>query len=226
MPLTFLAHQAPVLPIKRRWPTHTDGVALIVGSMLPDSWYMTVGWLYGPWGIPLWVDGHQLSNVVTTIVIPGTIISFLIRRWMLTDTTRPALWVTASSSLIGGLTHLTLDQFTHWNVAGLPIGQAVSSAVLIAVALVMLQRWWPGWQRRFHPVSPTGWLVMGVGAVVGSMWGLSRADDPLHARFFSVVNVAAIAVIAAAGLSRRATSRGRRSRWRAHGRGRARSSAS
>jgi hypothetical protein len=40
MPVTFFAHQAPVLPIARRWPQATEGIALIVGSMAPDIAYV------------------------------------------------------------------------------------------------------------------------------------------------------------------------------------------
>jgi hypothetical protein len=40
MPVTFFAHQAPVLPIARRWPQATEGIALIVGSMALDIAYV------------------------------------------------------------------------------------------------------------------------------------------------------------------------------------------
>jgi hypothetical protein len=43
MPMIYLAHQAPLLPIVRRWPRKVDGLALMVGSMSPDFAYALNG---------------------------------------------------------------------------------------------------------------------------------------------------------------------------------------
>jgi Domain of unknown function (DUF4184) len=45
MPFTFFAHQAPFLPMARRWPRLIDGTALIVGTMAPDLAYALNGTL-------------------------------------------------------------------------------------------------------------------------------------------------------------------------------------
>jgi hypothetical protein len=62
VPLTFPAHQAAVLPLKRRWP-QLDGVALCVGSAAPDLSYLLLGtrwrfdahygWAAVAWGVPI-----------------------------------------------------------------------------------------------------------------------------------------------------------------------------
>lgn len=135
MPFTFFAHQVPVLPLKERAPDRWDGLALVVGSIIPDLWYTTSGWLYGPFGIPLWVSGHRLDLIIQNCVIPGTILAILLRRWTmpvvpavlpkagflrLRDYRLLALsnhrwWVTAYSVLVGAFTHIVMDAFTHYD---------------------------------------------------------------------------------------------------------------
>ncbi|HZM82192.1 MAG TPA: DUF4184 family protein [Candidatus Limnocylindrales bacterium] len=43
MPATIPSHQALVLPLKLRRPRRFDGVALVVGSAMPDVAYLTQG---------------------------------------------------------------------------------------------------------------------------------------------------------------------------------------
>ena len=132
MPFTFFAHQAPVLPLIEGHPDRWDGVALVVGSMAPDLAYVTQGWGYGPWGMPLWFDGHKLANL-PTVVLAAAALSIVVRRVVLAvlprmipdggvlhlhdyrniaDHTR-RWWVTLTSAFVGVLTHLVLDAFTH-----------------------------------------------------------------------------------------------------------------
>lgn len=142
MPFTYFAHQVPVLPLKTRAPDRWDGLALVIGSIIPDLWYVTSGWLWGPFGLPLWVSGHRFDLILQNCVIPGTILTILLRRWVmpvvpavlpkagflrLRDYRLLALshhrwWVTAYSVLVGALTHLFVDGFTHfdgWAVEGI-----------------------------------------------------------------------------------------------------------
>jgi hypothetical protein len=132
MPFTFLAHQTPVLPIKARRPDRWDGLALVVGSMAPDLMYATSGSGYGPWGIPLWFDGHALHNQLALMIF-SVLLTLVVRRLVLPvaplalpDSTSPLrdslldasrsrhrIWVVAYSALVGQLTHIALDAFTH-----------------------------------------------------------------------------------------------------------------
>lgn len=143
MPFTFLAHQVPVLPLKARSPRRWDGLALVIGSIMPDLWYVSSGWLWGPFGIAMWVNGHELGGILGSCVIPGTLLSMALRRWTmpvvpaalpkaaflrlrdyrLLALSRHRWWVTAYSVLVGALTHIFLDGFTHadgWAVEGIP----------------------------------------------------------------------------------------------------------
>ena len=73
MPVTFLAHQAPVLPIAQRWPDRTDGVALVVGSMAPDFAYVLNGSRWEVWA-------HGLPAVVVFCVPATFVVGWLIVR--------------------------------------------------------------------------------------------------------------------------------------------------
>jgi hypothetical protein len=132
VPFTFFAHQAPVLPLVRRRTPRWDGVALVVGSAAPDLAYVTRGWGYGPWGIPLWFDGHRPQNVAA-VAAGATVLAWVIRWWVLPvlplalpdggrfhlrdyrflAQERPRWWITFLSALAGVVTHLVLDAFTH-----------------------------------------------------------------------------------------------------------------
>lgn len=136
MPLTFLAHQVPVLPLKLRWPTIFDGTALVIGSMAPDLLFVLRG-------SDLAVDAHAvptqlwlvapltvLLTILTKRVIAGVLGPHLpdAGRFRLRDYGRlsawtvprtPQMWaVLVISALIGCYSHLVLDSFTHnWGYA-------------------------------------------------------------------------------------------------------------
>ncbi len=126
MPVTFFAHQAPVLPIARRWPHAVDGVALAVGSMAPDLAYVLSGSRFDVWA-------HGFPGVVTFCVPATFAASWLVVRVMapvvpdhlpdlghfhLNDYrglathrfrfVRFVVWAE-----LGALSHVFLDEFTH-----------------------------------------------------------------------------------------------------------------
>jgi len=132
VPFTFFAHQIPVLPIKSRWP-EVDGLALVVGSIAPDLWYVTNGWHYGPFNVHLWQDGHDWHNAIGHWGLLTLVICAVLRRWVfavvpravpdcgdfhlrdlaLLSRARPAWWSTLLCGIVGGATHVLLDSFTH-----------------------------------------------------------------------------------------------------------------
>jgi Domain of unknown function (DUF4184) len=126
MPVTFFAHQVPVLPIARRWPNRTDGIALVIGSMAPDMAYFLNGSRLSVWA-------HSFPAVVT-FCVPIT----LAASWLIARAISPVLWDhlptagpfrlkdyrgmsvhrfswgwAALSAFIGSLSHVILDHFTH-----------------------------------------------------------------------------------------------------------------
>lgn len=151
MPFTFLAHQVPVIPIKRRWEGF-DGLALVAGSVAPDLFYVTQGWGWGPLGIPLWQDGHDWKNAITHWGLTSLVLCVVARRWVLPVLPRalpdggdfhwrdyavlagrrPAWWITVVSGMVGGATHVFIDGFTHAD------GFAVEAAPALAARIVSI----------------------------------------------------------------------------------------
>jgi hypothetical protein len=124
MPFTFFAHQAPILPLKTRWPEFFDGTALCLASVLPDIGYAVPG---------VSAQSHRMLGMVTWGLV-GTLVGvWLMRRFVapvalayLPDFgpfrvwsyralrhRRPALWQTVVGWIIGYGSHLLLDAFTH-----------------------------------------------------------------------------------------------------------------
>jgi hypothetical protein len=124
MPLTFPAHQALVLPVKLRWPSCTDGTAMCVGAAAPDLLYPVPG---------IGSNGHGAVGVVL-LVVPLTVGICSLLRWRsalgvfgnLPDLgpfrlqsyrvithRRPTMLATLVSALIGAVSHVLIDAFSH-----------------------------------------------------------------------------------------------------------------
>ena len=126
MPITFLAHQAPVLPLARRWPGKIDGIALAIGTMSPDFAYVVSRTRLMFWA-------HTLPAIVWFCVPATLIVSWLIARVLapvvpdhlpsagafhLHDyrglaTHRFSPLTTMAAAAFGAWTHIVLDAFTH-----------------------------------------------------------------------------------------------------------------
>ena len=187
VPVTFLAHQAPVLPMKRRWPG-LDGVALVAGSMVPDLAVTTLRttprYLFG-W--PMWWEGHTVGDQLRWCLPVGLVLTVLLRRLVL-PTLAPYLpdcgtfhlqdlrhvgrarhrwWVIAGSVLLGSISHIVIDGFTHpngWAVDVIPgLGRGVASVLQVVAsialsAFTLWQLWLIGRDRSlcaWHHVEPT-----------------------------------------------------------------------
>jgi hypothetical protein len=125
LPFTYLAHQAPALAIKRRWPTAFDGTALALGTMAPE-------WAYALSGSRLAFDAHSLLGVVAFCAPVAMVVAFVLRsvsptlfayapntrqlplqQLRVLALRRPSLVTTAFSAALGALTHVGWDLFTH-----------------------------------------------------------------------------------------------------------------
>jgi uncharacterized protein DUF4184 len=123
MPFTFFAHQVPVVPLKWLKPRWFDGSALCVGSMAPDFAYAFIGtrFAFGTHNLP--------AQLLWTL--PFTLLAtHCIRRYLAVPLgsqlpeplggevralahSQHSPWITASSALLGGLSHVFIDGFTH-----------------------------------------------------------------------------------------------------------------
>jgi hypothetical protein len=134
MPVTFLAHQAPVLPLKR-WRPALDGVALVAGSVVPDLARVTQHNLAVPYvlGMPTWFDGHQPDQIVSWCLVVGLLVTWSARRLVLprlaghlpdlgpfhlrdlrlVGRARHRWWNVVGCVLIGAISHAAVDVLTH-----------------------------------------------------------------------------------------------------------------
>lgn len=217
VPVTFLAHQAPVLPLARRWPRAFDGVALVAGSMAPDLADARQGSRFDTWA-------HGFPGVVAFCLPVACAITWLVVR-VLAPVVPPVLpdlgpfhgrdyrglavhrfgrIATPLSALIGALSHVALDSFTHgwgwfaehldWYAEPLNtspilgrqwtpfrIMQYVGHVVLSAYALWWLwrqgSRRWLADRARLIPgrTSRRGTLILAIGLVAGGAMGLAWA---------------------------------------------------
>jgi len=153
MPVTFLAHQAPLFPLKRWW-RGMDGVAFVAGTLAPDLSTATLNTnAHYLWGYPLWFDGHQLNDQVRVCLPIALLVAWLTRRllapglapllpsaggWHLRDLAclqrgRYRWWVICASALAGSVSHVLLDALTH-EPGGPRIGIPGLDATLLTVA--------------------------------------------------------------------------------------------
>ena len=129
MPLTFPSHAAAVLPLKLS-RMRLDGVALVVGSAVPDLPYAVQPWIA--------VDAHAWW-AIAWFALPVTLIATLIVRriaasvaahmpdlgpWHLHDygavsEHRRSLLMTVGCAAAGAATHLAWDVFTHPGIGAL-----------------------------------------------------------------------------------------------------------
>ncbi|MBI5089996.1 MAG: DUF4184 family protein [Actinobacteria bacterium] len=124
MPLTWFAHQVPVIGIKLVRPTWVDGTALCVGSMMPDVLYACSSYVH--------IDTHRWPSAYSYGVPAGVVLALLVRfaspvaarqlpdlgqfrlqSFAVLASRRPRLAVTVVCVAIGVMTHVVLDSFTH-----------------------------------------------------------------------------------------------------------------
>ena len=129
MPFTFLPHQAAVVPLKMWRPRWFSGTALAIGSMAPDLEYFLRGYPYGEVGhtwlgqltfcLPLtlvlvWLVTHVIARPLAANL--PELDGFHLRDYSLVaahpDTAARWLLV-AASALVGSLSHVLWDGFTH-----------------------------------------------------------------------------------------------------------------
>ena len=203
MPVPLLAHHAPVLPLKSRWPRYFNGTALVVGSIAPDLqnfWsvqndigHTFVGQL--TFCLPLTlsvvtlVGGLRLGEVIASRMGPRF-------AWLAdaaTDVARPGgVERAVTSALVGSLSHVGFDLVTH---EGIPaptryhwqhltfsmhsVAQAVASLLGALVALYYLRRI-SVQNTRKAPEGRRGASLLGFGAGIGAAVGLHASLGALR----------------------------------------------
>lgn len=199
MPFT-VSHLAAVLPL-RSGRTRIDALPtapLVIGAMVPDlpavlgAADLRPATHTGPFALPI---DLALTAVLwwgwVVAVRPAVVSTFpeVAARWRSTPARRPVAvwWVVAA--VIGAVTHLLWDAFTHSSEGttwfggfathqGLFLGlQLGSSVVGLAVLAVWVRRWWLGTAAavpaaglsRSRP-QVVGAVVVALGALAGALW--------------------------------------------------------
>ena len=209
MPATFPAHAAAVLPLKMRWPQAFDGVALVIGSTAPDQAYAVYGWWHIPathqWYGLLWfvlpitiVETWLCRRAAPVVAAHVATLTFL-RVFALGDYgalrhRRHRWYLTGSSALVGGLTHLIWDGFAH-----LPGAPGWANNLMPFLNQPSIRDWW--WWRHGEVVSSVvgGLVAIALFARIGARRRVREWDGPapaiaLRPRLFWLIAISAVLI--------------------------------
>jgi hypothetical protein len=217
MPSTVPSHPAAVLALKLWRPRRFDGVALTAGAAAPDVAYLIDGS-----GLPVWPFSHQWPGlvgwclpvaVVLVLVLrtaaptvaahlpPGGVLA--LRDYGALGRVRHPWWVTASSAVLGGASHLLLDDLTARDVV-LDITVEVVGLVgaLVLAVHIGRRRLIRRWHGPPNPVPRQPRLFWGVAASVAVPGAASVVFLPaallVHTTGVRLIAVVALALLAAA----------------------------
>ena len=155
MPVTFLAHQAPVLPIARRWPGRIDGIALVTGSMAPDMAYVLAGSRFNVWA-------HAFPALVLFCVPVALAVAWLIARVI-----SPVLW-----DHLPDAGCFRLHDYRGLSGHRFRAAPAVTGAIVGAGSHVLLDHFTHGWGFMAQHVDWYGSVV--IGESLGRQWTVFR----------------------------------------------------
>jgi hypothetical protein len=124
VPLTYLSHQAAVLPLKMWRPAWFDGTALVFGSMAPD-WAYVLNRSRFAFDAHVWPAAAWFAlpaSVLVTVVVRRQEMRLLaalpwqpvwLRHLARCAPRRRSLSVVVACAALGVLTHIGWDAFTH-----------------------------------------------------------------------------------------------------------------
>lgn len=144
MPLTFLSHQAVVLPLKLRSPRWFNGTALVIGSMAPDVEYFVRG-------IPVEeLAGHTWRGQLT-LCLPVTLVLYWVVTRIIAEPVAANL-PDGGAFRLGEYTLLREQPATssHWL-------KAIVSALIGSISHVVLDRATGGWAASEY-IQRRSWL--------------------------------------------------------------------
>ncbi|RKR89442.1 uncharacterized protein DUF4184 [Micromonospora pisi] len=143
MPMTLPTHPVAVVPLKMWRPRWFDGVALVIGAASPDVAFAMDGYgvtihshaWHAPlwWALPLTLVASRLvrwsAPVVATHLPSGGPLA--LRDYGVLGAVRHRWWVTVISALLGAISHIGWDAFTHPTVdTGLVLFPALHQQVI------------------------------------------------------------------------------------------------
>ena len=155
MPFTF-AHPAAAIPLARPLGRYGVMSALVIGSMTPDFWIflplpVTRGqthslagllWFCVPMGVLMYLLFHVALKHPLLSLLPAKYarrVAFHVAGQPRVPRVRPA--GVLASLLVGSLTHVLWDGFTHWQVHGVSLAQDASGVLGSALIAWWSWRW-------------------------------------------------------------------------------------
>jgi hypothetical protein len=219
MPITVPAHQLLVLPLLGRRSSPLPGVALLVGTVLPDLAFIVGGYglnershlgygpvMMAPLGVMLYVWAEALVLPALRAALPSRARSLCTSRGLVTT---PAGWACAIGAVVlGAYSHLLFDGFTHarsWPAVDLYprlvasalqyVASVVGSVIVVIWAIRRMRTALP------DPAAPRwrgGLRALGittlVGATVGLAIGVAALGWPAHGRDVVLLAMAPTAI--------------------------------
>jgi hypothetical protein len=241
MPATFPSHAAAVLPLKLWRPRRFDGVALVTGSAAPDLYYALTGFIVVPpthnlvgilwFGLPVALVTAWLVRAAAPTVavhLPSRPAWLAMPDYGVLGQVRHRWYVTIWSALLGALSHVAWDGFTHapaavhgWGVRLVPaltaepapgwpwwlVGQHVSTVLGAVAALAVAiyigrRRLLRAWHGRAPAVPRTPWVFWPVAGAVAAAypltWPFLPYQDSPHVQGVRIVWCCALALLAGA----------------------------
>jgi hypothetical protein len=124
MPLTWFAHQVPVIGVKMARPRWVDATAMCIGSMVPDVMYSfsayvdidTHRWPAFTYGVPITVAVAMLVRFVVAPIAANQLPDlgdFRLHSYAVLSRRRPRIVMTVVASALGIASHIVIDWFTH-----------------------------------------------------------------------------------------------------------------
>ncbi|GAA3457050.1 hypothetical protein GCM10018962_88840 [Dactylosporangium matsuzakiense] len=181
VPSTLPTHPLAVLPLKLWKPRWFDGVALATGACAPDFAYAldgpgilipshTIAALFW-WSLPTAVVVAQLCRWGAPAVAANLPPWFHVRDFGVLGRVRYRWWITASSALLGAVSHLLWDLVTHPGpvAAWWPIREASDAAAVILMPVFFLYVAVRRKLREWHGEPPA------LTARPGRFWGVTAA---------------------------------------------------
>jgi hypothetical protein len=164
MPLTWFAHQGPVIGLKMARPAWFDATAMCVGSMMPDLMYSFSGIAHFEshevpgafgWGLPLTMVTTMLVRFwvapVAATQLPD-LGDLRLHSYGVLARRRPRFGLSVVSAIVGIGSHIMIDSFTHAGRLG---------TRLLGYNDVRL--------HAFGHVAPSAAVLQALGHVVGSV---------------------------------------------------------
>ena len=143
MPLTFLSHQAVILPLKIRAPQLTSGTALVLGSISPDVEYLLHGY-------PTGTVSHTWPGLFT-FCLPVTLVLFWVVTRIIAEPVAAHLPQGGEFQLraYGVIRHQPSDG-RHWAIVAV-------SGLIGAASHIVLDKLSGGWSSR-APTHFESWI--------------------------------------------------------------------